>query len=322
LLTLKGELFLDLRTIYKHVVEGTRKEIDTTLDVFDNLSKTISSPLEEHPEVDLCAGDFITSETCLIFSGPPLQDMALKNPDLVKLVGLCINFSLNLNKRHSPWEELGVKDGGMVPGRPEYTIEISRLVSAHNNILYTFYKWLTALMLAKKNKGGSKEPIFATVTSEDKLLQTQISAAASKVFIFEENPGFFTLQSSPAGSANDAGLYNKNRSTDQYVGLGSEFFNAPFGIFVSELDGFGNVSANYYCENCKFLTYGKSYGESPTIIESIGVRSKRVLPGNSKLALKLKPSVVYTGVGEGSLQTPSVLTNNTTPPQVASVNPS
>ena len=248
---------MDLRTLFKTKIASQKQVVDSLgsggLPLFNN----------DSVEMDLIANDMVVVENCLIFSAPPLQQMAILNQDLVKVVGACIGLSYSQQRSEIGWDELNNKNTGSVPDKFSYGIQLSRLESNHNSVLYTLYRWLTLVILRSQGKDPVLSPFYGTSNS------TQ--------WVFNENPGYVTDRTSPFYSQNDAEAYNKNLSVRHFNNLASDYFNVPFGLVILDRDAGYNTVGAIYAENCKVLNLGKSYGD-PVVTEGVSIRCKRMIP--------------------------------------------
>lgn len=130
-----------LSEIYSTLSRPTQKDL-STLD-FHN------SPVE----VDLIAGDTVTMESCYVFSAPPEYIKAVNNrTTLVKLVGKLREVTISVNKMYDPWEELDFGYVRGVPGKIQYSLTSSRLVTKHNSVLSSLYQWLELMLEAYLKK--------------------------------------------------------------------------------------------------------------------------------------------------------------------------
>jgi hypothetical protein len=257
---------------------------------FDSLS--LLDPFNRYAEIDLSINDYINYQTCLLFSGPPRLLDVIKNREMVKPVGLCINFFLQSEKKYVVWDELNSDEERHIPGKTRISMQLGRIMTNHNSLLYALYRWLTVTLLTKEKQQDS-------------------NLGLGQLLPFINYPGFATRQANSSYPPDSDKAFAHNRSNRHYHNLHSELFHMPFGFLVVKLDGFLNLVDAIYVENCKVRVNNFSIQDAPLIVENASILCSKVRPANG-LTLKtitqsefnLIPSENAQGISNSNINVP------------------
>lgn len=251
-----------------------------------------SNPYETNREVNLTSGDFVTGEKCLLFSGPPTLDLAVRNLDfnVIKSIGLVLNASVQQSTQFVPWDELGIGYTSFIANKTNVNLSLGRARTNHNSFNYACYRWL--IDLSRRS------------TLADKLINTGTGARQTKSrFDFLSYPGY--VQEKPVGKD---GATSEDVSNKHWDNIRSEFMLFPFGLYMIEMDDWLNVVSGLYFENCVIPVNMRNIGESPLILESINIMCRNVEPAIGLTTPNIKKYAMKIKEEFGNL-------SNATPPQ-------
>lgn len=203
--------------------------------------------------------DLVPSTNVVLWAGPPLLRQAVSHTKdidkIVRQVGLVTSLSISANKQLIPWSEFGDKYSHHVPGKIMYSIACAQILSNKGDSLYGFYSWLATIMDTLATKRNLES------------------------FKFVEDPGQMVADASAPKSLSDI---------FQYHNIGSELFNAPFGLLMIYLDNKYMPIKSEYAENCKIAGKGTSISDSPFLMENVQIICSRILPA---IGLKVNSTV-------------------------------
>jgi len=188
-------------------------------------------------------GDFLSSESVVIFSGPPKYGT---NTDLVP-IGLVQNVQVSQNKQMQQLFEIGSRQPFFIPGRTIVQVGISRVLFDGPSLMRALY--------TSANAEGTAVFNGATVP-------TDADQAEKPTMPFTGGDG-----STP--------------TTDGkfFINLASKFFNSPTGLGFMLHDMANDSYGGFYCENCYFQTHSFSLaGQQTVLLENVGIRCGRIVP--------------------------------------------
>lgn len=272
----------------KSLLRSSAGLIPTDRDV-DSLS--FLDPDNRYPEIDLTINDFINYQTCLLFSGPTRLVEAIKNQEMIKPAGLCINFSLQSEKQYTIWVELNSDEERHIPGRTRSSFQLGRVLSNHNSLLYAMYRWLTVALLTKEKQQNS-------------------NLGLSQVLPFIDAPGFATRQADSSYPADSAQAFNHNRANRHFNNLYSPMFHFPFGFLVVKLDGFMKMVDAIYIENCKIRIQNETIDQNPFILENAAVLCSKVKAANGLTIKTVQKGTYKLFTEQGGITNSSVNIND------------
>lgn len=258
--------------------EGLRASLQMT---YKDQMKNIN-PMEENVEVDLTAGDFISGENCIIWSGPPTLDLAISNQDMrmLKSVGLATNVSIQQANMFIPWEEFGQSYDRFLPTKTSVGLSISRVRSNHNSFSYAAYRWFIDLV----NRSSLTEKALGIGDSSSK---DRLEFISYPTFIQER-----------VVNSKDKGKQAFDIANRHWENIRSEFFLFPFGLMIAELDHWMNVVTCFYFENCKITNASKLLNDNPLSLENIQILCQNKepaiginLPNIQKKIFKMKDEI-------------------------------
>ncbi len=252
---------MDLKTLCRAYIPNNVAKQDSMFSL---------DPANRNAEFALSPGDYVTGETTALFSGPPTLFQALQNTEALKPVGMCTGLQVQVNNNLIPWVELNARYARSIIGRTSSSLVLARLAQNHNSLLYSLYRWSTALLLTQKN-------------------YHQENFALSEIYSFSEAPGYHTAQADSRFAPGSKEVYMQNKSNRQFNNLGSEYFRQPFGLAILEMDQFYNIVGVMYAQNCKVTTWGKSYSGSNPVSENTQISCTNIVAGNG-----LQFATVYT----------------------------
>lgn len=225
------------------------------------------NPLEQNVSANTNANDLITKDTIMILSGPPLFEMALKNPSLLKPMGFTSDLGIQSNKSYVPIPEMGVDITIKAPMRVNNSINMSSILVNKTSVLYDLYRWYC--------ESHSKDP------------KTSVGIVLDQ------------LSESIRGRANLPGsnlIFNADKNKQivhHFDNLYSSLFLIPTGILAIYLDGYYNYQKAIYLENLKIENKVTMISLNPVITTglqgsfSFEIPAGEILSSKSSNSLKL-----------------------------------
>ena len=199
-------------------------------------------------------GDFLSSESVVICSGPP-QEPGKDYANVIP-IGLTQNIQVNQSKQIQQLFEIGSREPYFVPGRTLVQAGLSRILFDGSSLLKAVYLRSDGSDIGVPQEKAGTPDFEGTYVANDK-----------------DEPGEgFGATSVDAPGIPDSG-------SDFYINLASGFFNQPLGLAFIMKDKDGENYGGFYLENCYVQTHSISLaGQQTVLIENVGMRCSRVVP--------------------------------------------
>jgi len=213
-------------------------------------------------ESNLTTGDFLSSETSVLVSGPPVLSASDALSTLIP-IGLVQNFNINQGKQIFTFNEIGSSKPFMIPGRTRTSANISRILFDGPSLMYAINlsnadKEKVAIEEVPKNVGG-----LSGNSIEDWPSNPWDS---SKV-----NDGTYPVSFN--GISSDPGQF--------FINLRSSFFNKPIGLGVVLYDNESEAYGGFYLEECYINGHNMSLAsQSVVIMENVSLFATNIIPLN------------------------------------------
>lgn len=213
-------------------------------------------------------GDFLSSETLVLFSGPASLGPATTFLNMVP-IGLVQNVQVSQQKQIQQLFEIGSKKPYFIPGRNIIGGGIGRVLFDGPSLMYAMYL-REANNASPTNKGliNPKSPIWKPTGTDQTDHPTWLNNADS---LGEEDVEF------------KGGSSNIQNPTPGYffMNLGSSFFHRPTGLGFVLFDGENEPYGGFYLENCYIQSHAFSVSSQQTILmEQVSFRASSLKPFN------------------------------------------
>lgn len=219
-----------------------------------------------HVQQELRAGQYVSSETSLIASGPPeigglsaFTNAPASSVATVYPIGLIENAGISQTKQLQRLFEVGSSRSYFIPGRVMGSLQIGRVFYYGPSLLRLFYAYY--YNDANNISIGTADPT-ATITLEDgslspsplaRLLDTGVTA-------------FHKVKMSPGADY-------------FYANLASDLFNQPFGLAFYFRDSNYNLVGAFYLEQVYIQGHQFSMSSgSVLIMEGASAQYERMVP--------------------------------------------
>lgn len=210
-----------------------------------------SSFLSNHTTLDILSGDNV-----YLFAGPPLESQAAAFPQYLLPVGTCTVMAQQNVRQWLPVSEFGNQYMYHVPNKMQFSMSVSKILSAKGDIYRTFAEW----MMHHWNDLHYGDA------------QYDISGMH-----WQERPNALK------------GTKENVVGETQIVNPGSEYTLMPFGILQVEYTTDFRVARTAYCENCKLAAVARTKSASSPMNEENGqILISRVTSTNIQVAFKEK----------------------------------
>jgi hypothetical protein len=220
------------------------------------LQEWIEKFTSEHAQpLDTTAGDFLSSESVVLLSGPPKLDNGNPPTNLIP-IGLVQNVQVTQAKQIQQLYEIGSRKPFFVPGRTTVQVGIARVLFDGPSLMQALYVY---------NEGDSNLLIPA--------INENLSALA--------NPGepFNEAGEDPVVVGNLAGGFDTTNTTGFFINLASEFFNLPLGLGAVLYDMQQQAYGGFYMEECYIQSHRFSASAQQTVLmEDVGIRCTAIRP--------------------------------------------
>lgn len=205
---------------------------------------------------NLGSGDFLSSETAVIVSGPAkLSDEG--TVDLVP-IGLAQNFNVNQGKQIFTFNEIGSSKPFMIPGRTRTSANISRILFDGPSLMF---------VMSLSSAGG--DPEFKDVPK---------NVGGTTGTLAEDVPG----RQWPAGASDTIKPVGEGVDTvpgQFFINLRSSFFNRPLGLGVVLYDNEAEPYGGFYLEECYINGHNMSLAsQSIVIMENVSLFATNLVP--------------------------------------------
>lgn len=221
---------------------------------FSNLSNWKENITKSHvqPNHKIEGGDFLSSETVVVVSGPAFLD---KNATLLNTfvpIGLVQSIQVSQQKQIQQIFEIGSRQPYFIPGRTIISAGMSRILFDGPSLMYA--------MGINSAAGDSPDIEFAPDikadgTSEDVPTQPFTGVDNPTFDDGNPNPGYF------------------------FINLAAQFFNKPMGLGFILYDGESQPYGGFYLEGCYIASHAFSVSSQQTVlVENVSIRATSLKP--------------------------------------------
>lgn len=210
-------------------------------------------------------GDFLSSESLVVFSGPPSYDS-----DFGEMVpiGFVQSVQVSQQKQIQQLFEIGSRKPFFVPGRNVIGGGIGRILFDGPSLMYALY-----LRTPGTGGLGAGNTGYLNPPPPDKWTTKNALDAPTSPAVSSGDP---TL-----GGANTVSFKGAEGTVPMpnyyFSNLGSSFFNRPTGLGFAMYDGEGQPYGGFYLENCYLQTYSFSVASQQTILmEQVSFRASSI----------------------------------------------
>lgn len=199
------------------------------------------------------SGNFLSSESVVIFSGPAQITGGTTAGDLIP-IGLVQNASVSQGKQVQQIYEIGSRKPIMVPGRTQVQLQLSRVLFDGPSLSKVVYTRMNGESLETPN--------------------VEESSSAGNDGNELENPTDPFLATSP----NDP-----DQQGDFWINLASNVFNKPLGLGFALYDMEKESYGGFYLENCYARNHNFGISAQQTVLaESMSFLCTQLRPLSSK----------------------------------------
>jgi hypothetical protein len=213
-------------------------------------------------------GDFVSSETAVIFSGPNTYNPAVINSMVP--IGFIQNMNVGQQKALQQIWEIGSSESSIIPGRTMVQGSIARILFDGPSLMYAMY-------IREKVEGDTNkvklnpvppEQWVPVTTATDKDKPTGDTAAGDITGLGGDNEAQLEI--------ND----EKNQNPGYFfINLASSFFNRATGLGIVLYDMNNKPYGGAYFQNCFITMHNFSIASQQTIlIEQISFRTTGIVP--------------------------------------------
>lgn len=231
-----------------------------------NLDGWINKFTSEHVQnLDTEAGDFLSSESVVLLSGPPkLEDQNTNTvhsaSDLIP-IGLVQNVQVTQAKQLQQLFEIGSRSSYFIPGRTTVQVGMAR-------VLFDGPSLMQAMYIYNKNSN-----LYVPSTGANETASGDVPSA---------NPG---LPYNAAGEFPDVNIgslssgFDTTNNAEFFINLASEFFNRPLGLGCVLFDMQQQAYGGFYLEECYIQSHRFSASAQQTVLmEDVGIRCTALRP--------------------------------------------
>jgi len=205
--------------------------------------------------LDTTAGDFLSSESVVLLSGPPKLDTAITPTNLIP-IGLVQNVQVTQAKQIQQLFEIGSKLPFFVPGRTTVQVGMARVLFDGPSLMEALY--------VSQDSGN-----------------LYIPAIGGDVDTSTSNPGepYNTAGEDPVLIGTTAGGFDTSNNAEFFINLASEFFNKPLGLGCVLYDMQQQAYGGFYLEECYIQSHRFSASAQQTVLmEDVGIRCTALRP--------------------------------------------
>jgi len=207
--------------------------------------------------LDTTAGDFLSSESVVLLSGPPKLDTAITPTNLIP-IGLVQNVQVTQAKQIQQLFEIGSKLPFFVPGRTTVQVGMARVLFDGPSLMQALYVY---------NEGGADLYIPATNVASD---QTSTSNPGEPYNVTGEDPVLI---------GTTTGGFDTSNNAEFFINIASEFFNKPLGLGCVLYDMQQQAYGGFYLEECYLQSHRFSASAQQTVLmEDVGIRCTALRP--------------------------------------------
>ena len=222
------------------------------------LQQWIEKFTSEHAQpLDTIAGDFLSSESVVLLSGPPKLDVGTTPyppTDLIP-IGLVQNTQVTQAKQIQQLFEIGSRLPFFVPGRTTVQVGMARVLFDGPSLMQALYVYA----------GGND--LYIPAIAEG-------TSATS-------NPGepYNTAGTDPVLIGTTTGGFDTSNNAEFFINLASEFFNKPLGLGCVLFDMQQQAYGGFYLEECYIQSHRFSASAQQTVLmEDVGIRCTALRP--------------------------------------------
>ncbi len=219
--------------------------------------------------------NFLSSDSAIIFSGPPYLKNVTDYTSLVP-VGFVQGVQISQQKQIQQLFEIGARLPIFIPGRTFISASLNRILFDGPSLMYAIYlqqadgdsvkmnSW--AVGAFDKGTGASiaspTEPSSNLKSTEESIDVTMESVKSGHTV---PNPGYF------------------------FINLASSYFNKPIGLGFAFYDTSGDAYGGFYLEGCFIQAHSLSLAAQQTIlVENISLRATALSPLEATGLLSVK----------------------------------
>lgn len=220
------------------------------------LEQWVEKFTSEHAQpLDTVAGDFLSSESVVLLSGPPKLDSGNPPSNLIP-IGLIQNVQVTQAKQIQQLFEIGSRLPFFIPGRTTVQVGMARVLFDGPSLMEALYVY---------NEGGVE--LYVPAIGEG---QTALS-----------NPGepFNSAGEDPVQIGTTTGGFETTNNAEFFINLASEFFNKPLGLGCIMYDMQQQAYGGFYLEECYIQSHRFSASAQQTVLmEDVGIRCTALRP--------------------------------------------
>lgn len=209
----------------------------------------------EHAQsLDTSAGDFLSSESVVLLSGPPKLEDGYSANELIP-IGLVQNTQVTQAKQIQQLFEIGSRLPFFIPGRTTVQVSMARVLFDGPSLMQALY-------------------VYAEDT---KLFIPAIGEGNSAL----SDPGapYNTAGEDPVGIGTTTGGFDTTNNAEFFINLASEFFNKPLGLGFVLFDMQRQAYGGFYLEECYIQNHRFSASSQQTVLmEDVGIRCTALRP--------------------------------------------
>lgn len=223
------------------------------------LQEWIEKFTAEHVQpLDTTAGDFLSSESVVLLSGPPKLDGGYPATNLIP-IGLVQNVQVTQAKQIQQLFEIGSRQPFFIPGRTTIQVGMARVLFDGPSLLQALY-------------------VYNLPDDGTTLYIPAIQGGLSEL----SNPGepYNTAGETPdVRIGTTTGGFETTNNAEFFINLASEFFNKPLGLGCVLFDMQQQAYGGFYLEECYIQSHRFSASAQQTVLmEDVGIRCTALKP--------------------------------------------
>lgn len=204
----------------------------------------------EHAQsLDTSAGDFLSSESVVLLSGPPKLEDGYSANELIP-IGLVQNTQVTQAKQIQQLFEIGSRLPFFIPGRTTVQVSMARVLFDGPSLMLALYA----------SSDGTNVNVPEIGAMDDAL---------GKPALPYEGGSIGTL----------AAGFDDTINAEFFINLASEFFNKPLGLGFVLYDMQREAYGGFYLEECYIQNHRFSVSSQQTVLmEDVGIRCTALRP--------------------------------------------
>ncbi len=204
----------------------------------------------EHAQsLDTSAGDFLSSESVVLLSGPPKLEDGYSANELIP-IGLVQNTQVTQAKQIQQLFEIGSRLPFFIPGRTTVQVSMARVLFDGPSLMLALYA----------SSDGTNVNVPEIGAMDDAL---------GKPALPYEGGSIGTL----------AAGFDDTLNAEFFINLASEFFNKPLGLGFVLYDMQREAYGGFYLEECYIQNHRFSVSSQQTVLmEDVGIRCTALRP--------------------------------------------